>query len=145
MQLEVKKLATATISESLKTYSKWLERPLKNKTQFREDNAWPPVSSCSGIPNNLRQFDDVMIYLKSIQQFFEADDDFIWNYAITLAATGDYKQAEEYFLKIQSEKYRLEDCYNRWLTRCYIMNGKTNLAWELYVNMETNNESIYLL
>jgi intraflagellar transport protein 56 len=25
------------------------------------------------------------------------------------------------------------------------MNGKTNLAWELYVNMETNNESIYLL
>jgi intraflagellar transport protein 56 len=93
----------------------------------------------------LRQFDDVMIYLKSIQQFFEADDDFIWNYAITLAATGDYKQAEEYFLKIQSEKYRLEDCYNRWLTRCYIMNGKTNLAWELYVNMETNNESIYLL
>jgi intraflagellar transport protein 56 len=47
-----------------------------------------------------RQFDDVMIYLKSIQQFFEADDDFVWNYAITLAATGDYKLAEECFLKV---------------------------------------------
>ena len=25
------------------------------------------------------------------------------------------------------------------------MNGNPRLAWELYVNMETNNESIYLL
>jgi intraflagellar transport protein 56 len=25
------------------------------------------------------------------------------------------------------------------------MNGKPRLAWELYVNMETTNESIYLL
>jgi intraflagellar transport protein 56 len=96
-----------------------------------------------------------MIYLKSIQQFFDSDDDFNWNYGITLAATGDYKLAEETLLKVQSEKYRVqsfsllisqaEDCYNRWLTRCYIMNGKPRLAWELYVNMETTNESIYLL
>lgn len=93
----------------------------------------------------LRQFDDVMIYLKSIQQFFESDDDFNWNYGITLAATNDYKLAEETLLKVQSEKYKNEDCYNRWLTRCYIMNGKPRLAWELYVNMETTNESIYLL
>ena len=75
-----------------------------------------------------------MIYLKSIQQFFDSDDDFNWNYGITLAATGDYKLAEETLLKVQSEKYKVlkiflinfkaEDCYNRWLTRCYIMNGK---------------------
>lgn len=93
----------------------------------------------------LRQFDDVLIYLKSIQQFFETDDDFNWNYGITLAATGDYRGGEEALLKVQSEKYKNEDCYCRWLTRCYIMNGNPRQAWELYVNMETTSESIYLL
>ena len=48
-----------------------------------------------------------MIYLKSIQQFFESDDDFNWNYGITLAATRDYKTGEETLLKVQSEKYKV--------------------------------------
>jgi intraflagellar transport protein 56 len=48
-----------------------------------------------------------MIYLKSIQQFFDSDDDFNWNYGITLAATNDYKLAEETLLKVQSEKYKV--------------------------------------
>jgi intraflagellar transport protein 56 len=39
----------------------------------------------------LKQFDDVMVYLNSIKSYFQADDDFHWNYALANAATGDYK------------------------------------------------------
>jgi intraflagellar transport protein 56 len=42
----------------------------------------------------LKQFDDVLIYLNSIKSFYENDDDFNWNFAITCAATGDYNEAE---------------------------------------------------
>lgn len=93
----------------------------------------------------LKQFDDVLVYLNSIKNFFQTEDDFQWNYGIALAATGDYKGAEEAFAAIQSEKYRVDQCYIRWLTRTYIMNGKPKLAWDLYINMDTSTESFNLL
>ncbi len=40
---------------------------------------------------------------------------------------------------------RNEYCYRAWLARCYIMNGKSRLAWELYLGLETNDESYQLL
>lgn len=55
----------------------------------------------------LQQFDDVMIYLKSIKSFFENDDDFNWNYGITCAAVGEFKESEESFSKITNEKYKV--------------------------------------
>ena len=42
-----------------------------------------------------------------ISNYIESDDDFNWNYGITLAATNDYKLAEETLLKVQSEKYKV--------------------------------------
>jgi intraflagellar transport protein 56 len=39
----------------------------------------------------LKQFDDVLVYLKSIKNYFQTDDDFNWNYAIANAYSGDYK------------------------------------------------------
>ncbi len=72
----------------------------------------------------LKQFDDVLVYLNSIKNFFQTEDDFLWNYGIALASTGDYKGSEEAFIAVQSEKYRNDECYIRWLTRVYIMNGK---------------------
>lgn len=72
----------------------------------------------------LRQFDDVLVYLNSIKNFFASDDDFNWDFGISLAGAGNYKEAEEAFLIIQSEKYKTDDCYLKWMTRCYIMNGK---------------------
>jgi len=48
--------------------------------------------------------------------------------------------------------YLVDDCippkdyaYLSWLARCYIMNGKARLAWELYLKMETSGESFSLL
>lgn len=32
-----------------------------------------------------------------------------------------------------------------WLAKCYVNNGKTRLAWELYASMEPNDESFALL
>ena len=59
----------------------------------------------------LRQFDDVLVYLKSVKNFFSNDNDFNWNYAISCAAVGDYKEAETAFLSITNEKYTEDYCY----------------------------------
>eukprot|EP01015_Nassula_variabilis_P015202 TRINITY_DN2272_c0_g1_i2.p2 TRINITY_DN2272_c0_g1~~TRINITY_DN2272_c0_g1_i2.p2 ORF type:complete len:188 (-),score=33.47 TRINITY_DN2272_c0_g1_i2:60-623(-) len=93
----------------------------------------------------LRQFDDVLVYLKSIKSFFENDDNFNWNHGIACAASGDFQEAERAFLAIVNEKYIQEYCYCSWLTRTYIMNNKPHLAWDMYINMDTSNESFSLL
>ena len=73
-------------------------------------------SECDTIPGRqcmascfflLKQFDDVLVYLKSIRNFFQNDDDFNWNYAIASASAGDFKEAEEAFLLLQNEKYKV--------------------------------------
>merc|ERR1711907_893613 len=61
------------------------------------------------------------------------------------AATGNYKDAEELFGVIQNERYKQEYVYLTHLARCYIMNKKARLAWELYLKMDTSNESFNLL
>jgi len=112
------------------------------------------TSECDTIPGRqcmascfflLRQFEDVLVYLKSVKPYFSSDDDFNWNYGITCAATSDFKEAKEALLQIQSEKARADFCYLSWLTRCYIMSGEPALAWETYVRMDTSNESFNLL
>mgnify|MGYP003463844250 CR=1 FL=1 len=36
----------------------------------------------------LKQFDDVLIYLRSIKSYFQTEDDFNWNYGLALAQAG---------------------------------------------------------
>eukprot|EP00392_Amoebophrya_sp_AT5.2_P013244 g13360.t1 len=112
------------------------------------------ASECDTIPGRqcmascfflLKQFEDVLVYLKSIKAYFTSDDDFNWNYGITCANVGEYKEAREAFMMITSEKYRNEFTYLSWLARCYIMNGEPQFAWETYVRMDTNNDSFNLL
>ncbi|XP_056379757.1 intraflagellar transport protein 56 isoform X2 [Hyla sarda] len=112
------------------------------------------ASECDTIPGRqcmascfflLRQFDDVLIYLNSIKSYFYNDDTFNFNYAQAKASAGNYKEAEEVFLLIQSEKIKNDYVYQSWLARCYIMNKKPRLAWELYLKMETSGESFSLL
>mmetsp|Transcript_38089 Transcript_38089/g.84856 ORF Transcript_38089/g.84856 Transcript_38089/m.84856 type:complete len:556 (+) Transcript_38089:159-1826(+) len=112
------------------------------------------ASECDTIPGRqcmascfflLKQFDDVLVFLQSIKSYFPNDDDFNWNYGISNAAVGKYKEAEETLASIQNEKYRTEYCYRSWLARCYIMNGKARFAWELYLTMENSDEGYQLL
>uniref|UniRef100_A0A8B9LTT0 Intraflagellar transport protein 56 n=2 Tax=Astyanax mexicanus TaxID=7994 RepID=A0A8B9LTT0_ASTMX len=112
------------------------------------------ASECDTIPGRqcmascfflLKQFEDVLIYLGSVKSYFCTDDTYNFNYAQAKAALGSYKEAEEVFLLIQSEKIKNDYVYLSWLARCYIMNQKARLAWELYLTMETSSDSFSLL
>ena len=43
----------------------------------------------------LKQFDDVLVYFRSIKPYFANDDDFNWNFGIALASARDFIEAEE--------------------------------------------------
>ena len=112
------------------------------------------ASECDTIPGRqcmaacfflLKQFDDVLLYLNSIKSYYYNDDTFNYNYAQAKASVGNFKDAEEIFLQVQNEKLQNDYAYLSWLARCYIMNGKARLAWELYLKMETSGESFSLL
>ncbi|CAA9994608.1 unnamed protein product [Nesidiocoris tenuis] len=92
-----------------------------------------------------KQFDQVHVYLSSIKSYFLNDDAFNFNYAQVKSALGNFKEAEEAFLSIQNEKITNDLIFISHLARAYIMNGKPQSAWDLYVKMETSDESFILL
>ncbi len=92
-----------------------------------------------------KQYEDTLVYLKSIKTFFPNHDEFNWNFGLAQAGAGLYKEAEATLLQVHNEKYKQEYCYISWLARCYIMNNTPNFAWELYLKMETSSDSIALL
>jgi len=111
-------------------------------------------SECDTIPGRqcmascfflLKQFDDVLIYLNSIKSYFLHDDNFLYNYGLALASTGQWKDAEQAFSAIKTERYRAEYCYLAWLARTFIHLKQPKRAWELYLKMDTRNESFNLL
>ncbi|XP_076650047.1 tetratricopeptide repeat domain 26 isoform X2 [Halictus rubicundus] len=93
------------------------------------------------------QFEDVLMYLNSIKTYFSNEDEdyFNFNYAQAQAAAGYFKEAEEAFLTIRNQKYKNDYIYISILARCYIMNKKPQLAWNLYLKMDTSRESFNLL
>jgi intraflagellar transport protein 56 len=112
------------------------------------------ASECDTIPGRqcmaqcfflLRQFEDVLTYLQSIKAYFQTDDAFNHNFGMTLASTGQWKEAEEALMAVREPKERAEYCFQSWLCRVHIMNKKPQLAWDLYQRMETSNESFALL
>ena len=72
----------------------------------------------------LKQFEDVLVYLKSIKSYLSTDDDFNWNYGIACAANGEWAEAEEAFAAVTSEAYRQEGAFLNWSARTFIMQGK---------------------
>ncbi|XP_018338474.1 PREDICTED: intraflagellar transport protein 56 isoform X2 [Trachymyrmex septentrionalis] len=112
------------------------------------------ASECDTIPGRqcmasffflYRQFERVRLYLNSIKTYFSNQDNFNFNYAQAQAGAGYFKEAEEAFLMIRNEKYKNDYIYISLLSYCYIMNEKAELAWELYLKMDTSAESFNLL
>ncbi|XP_043516803.1 intraflagellar transport protein 56 [Frieseomelitta varia] len=112
------------------------------------------ASECDTIPGRqcmascfflYRQFEEVLVYLNSIKTYFSNEDNFNFNYAQAQAAAGYFKEAEEAFLNIRNEKYKNDYIYVSLLAHCYIMNKKPQLAWDLYLKMDTTTESFNLL
>ncbi|XP_051163568.1 intraflagellar transport protein 56 [Leptopilina boulardi] len=112
------------------------------------------TSECDTIPGRqsmsscfflYRQFEEVLVYLNSIKTYFSNEDNFNMNYAQAETAAGYYKEAEEAFLVVRNEKYKNDYTFISLLSYCYIMNKKSQLAWELYLKMDTSSESFNLL
>ncbi|KAH7430747.1 hypothetical protein KP509_08G012600 [Ceratopteris richardii] len=112
------------------------------------------ASECDTIPGRQsmasfyflnKQFEDALIYLKSIKKFSESKDEFNWNYGIAKASIGEYGEAEEILSSISSEKLVEDFYYHTWLAYCFIMNGKAEVAWERYLQVEASDESFSLL
>ena len=92
-----------------------------------------------------KQFDDVILYLNTIKEYMSDDDEFNWNFGLALAVTGKFKEAEEALLQIKNDKYKADYVFISWLAKCFIINGKPELAWNLYLDMDTSNETLSLL
>lgn len=73
------------------------------------------------------------------------DDTFNFNYAQAKTACNQFKEAEETFLLIKDPKIKNDYIYISNLARCYVMNKKAQLAWEMYLKMEQGTESFNLL
>ena len=112
------------------------------------------ASECDTIPGRqcmascfflLRQFDDVMIYLRSIKPYFQNDDSFLYMFGVTSGATGNWADAEESLLAVRQDKNKNDYSYTSWLVRAHIMNKHAKKAWDSYLKMDTNSESFATL
>lgn len=94
------------------------------------------------------------IYLKTIKDYLARDDDFNWNYGkhfflkqigIACAAVKNWPEAQESLVMVENEKYKNDFCYICHLARVYVMNEEPNSAWQLYLDMDTSNDSLILM
>ncbi|RQM19966.1 hypothetical protein B5M09_002641 [Aphanomyces astaci] len=52
----------------------------------------------------LKQFEDVNIYLNSVKQYMYNEDDFNWNFGVSLCNTGSHAEALETLLRVQCKR-----------------------------------------
>uniref|UniRef100_A0A915KVI2 Intraflagellar transport protein 56 n=1 Tax=Romanomermis culicivorax TaxID=13658 RepID=A0A915KVI2_ROMCU len=93
----------------------------------------------------MKQYEECLIYLNSIKSYMSSDDNFNFMLGQALAASGNYKEAEEALLLISSETLKLDYAYVSNISRSYIMNDKPKLAWDLYSHMEKTTLVVNLL
>ena len=112
------------------------------------------ASECDTIPGRqcmascfflLKQFDDVLIYLNSIKAYSGNDSIFLFNHGIALAATEQFSEALDALVGVSDNNVKSTYVYMSWLCRCYIMTQNAKNAWEIYLKMDSTNDSFNLL
>ena len=76
-----------------------------------------PLVSSLGYCLSTSQHQSIM-FCFVLQSYFYNDDNFNYNYAQAKASVGNFKEAEEVFNLIQSEKIKSDYTYLSWLARC---------------------------
>ncbi|ETK85615.1 hypothetical protein F441_09762 [Phytophthora nicotianae CJ01A1] len=92
-----------------------------------------------------KESSDANVYLSSIATYLSADDAFNWNYGVSLAATGAYREAEEVLLRVQSPELQSQLVLCGCLSRCYIRMDRAAQAWEIYLKIENSQTAFALL
>lgn len=72
------------------------------------------------------------------------DDEFNWNFGISLAAVEEYEKAEEVLLRIKNKSYIGDVNYNLWLAHCFLKNNKGLSAWRLLSNIKDSDRNSFL-
>jgi intraflagellar transport protein 56 len=112
------------------------------------------ASHCDTIPGRqsmamcfflMEQFDDSLIYLKSIKAYCGNDDHFKWNFGVALASVGKYSEAALQLTSIQSPALLMDFCCISWTCKCFIYIGRPQEAWEMYLRMDNASDSFLLL
>ncbi|KAJ0409063.1 hypothetical protein P43SY_002197 [Pythium insidiosum] len=93
-----------------------------------------------------KEFPEANVYLSSIATYLISNDAFNYNYGVSLAASGQFQEAEDVLLRVQSPKLRKSLVYTSWLARSYIRNTRNaHQAWELYLKMDDTADAFKLL
>lgn len=91
-----------------------------------------------------KQYSDALVYLSSVESYLTNDDEFNWNFGISLAAVEEYEKAEEVLLRIKNKSYIGDVNYNLWLAHCFLKNNKGLSAWRLLSNIKDSDRNSFL-
>lgn len=79
----------------------------------------------------MHKFEDAIRYLDTIKAYCSGDNDFHWNYGMSLGNTGKYKAALDELLSIDGPSTEKRSLLT-WIARCHIRMNNPEKAWDLY-------------
>ncbi|PIC45179.1 hypothetical protein B9Z55_005287 [Caenorhabditis nigoni] len=90
------------------------------------------------------KFDDVITYLKSIEDYFQNNDAFLLNLAQAYLMYKNYVAAEDHFIRVSGPE-RDKLLYKSMLARCFIRNKKPQKAWDMMLKTTVQSDKLSLL
>ncbi|TMS34543.1 hypothetical protein L596_002112 [Steinernema carpocapsae] len=92
-----------------------------------------------------KNFEEVVIYLNSIKDYFKDDPVFNFNYGQAQLWCSKYEEAEGRLAAVTGDEITDDPLYMQNLARAHIMSKNPNLAWEFYQRKRNNKEVRQLL
>ena len=125
---------------------------LQSQQHFQVVGSSP--SECDTIPGRqcmasyfflTKQFDDVILYLSSIQSYFYNDDAFNFNYGQAKGVLGKFKESRDALLTIKDPLLCQDIVYLSWLTRSHVMTNNVGEAWSVFRTVTNSSHSFDIL